>query len=109
MGELRQHGNHVCSEQMRKFGFSQKETRQECTHDNNRVSFYFFFLIYISGVKFEGHCSNISGDILDSVFYCLSGTVYDIITCLICIIQKMKKRYSKKENAVLIYVKKLLK
>ena len=105
MGELRQHGNHVCSEQMRKFGFSQKETRQECTHDNNRVSLYFFFLIYISGAKFEGHCSNISGDILDSVFHCLSGTVYDIITCLICIIQKMKKDIPKRKMLFLFMLK----
>ena len=26
------------------------------------------FVMYISGAKFEDHCSNISGDILDSVF-----------------------------------------
>ena len=32
------------------------------------------FVMYISGAKFEEHCSNISGYILDSVFYCLSGT-----------------------------------
>jgi len=42
----------------------------------------------ISGAKFEEHCSNISGDILDSVFYCLSETIYDVITFLICIIEK---------------------
>ena len=46
------------------------------------------FVMYISGAKFEEHCSNISGDILDSVFYCLGGTTYDVITFLICIIQK---------------------
>ena len=40
------------------------------------------FVMYISGVKFEEHCPNISGDILDSVFHCLSGTIYDIITVL---------------------------
>ena len=28
------------------------------------------FVMYISGAKFEGHCSNISRDILNSVFYC---------------------------------------
>ena len=33
--------------------------------------------MYISGVKFEEHCSNITGDILDSVFHCLSETVYE--------------------------------
>ena len=47
------------------------------------------FVMYISGAKFE-HCSNISGDINDSVFYFLSETIYDIITFLICIIQNSK-------------------
>ena len=28
--------------------------------------------------KFEERCSNISGDILDSVIYCLSVTIYDV-------------------------------
>ena len=46
------------------------------------------FLMYITGVKFEAHCSNISGDILNSVCCHFSGTIYDIITSLICIIQK---------------------
>ena len=45
------------------------------------------FVLYITGAKFEDHCSKISGDILNSVFYCFSGTIYDIITFLICIIQ----------------------
>ena len=44
--------------------------------------------MYISGAKFEGHCFNISGDILNSVFYRFSGTIYDPATFLICIIQK---------------------
>jgi len=38
------------------------------------------FVIYISGAKFEEHCYNISGDIPDSAFYCLSGTICDVIT-----------------------------
>ena len=46
------------------------------------------FVMYSSGAKFEDHCSNISGDILNSVFYRFSGTIYDVITFLICIIQK---------------------
>ena len=46
--------------------------------------------MYISGAKFEGHGFNISGDIFNSVFYRFSGTIYDIITSLICIIQKCK-------------------
>ena len=44
--------------------------------------------MYFSGAKFEERCSNISGDILDSVFYYSSVTIYDVITFLICIIQK---------------------
>ena len=28
------------------------------------------YVMYISGAKFEDHCSDISGDILNSVFYC---------------------------------------
>ena len=47
------------------------------------------FLI-ISGAKFEEHCSNISRDIFDSVFYCSTGTIYDVITLLICMMQKGK-------------------
>ena len=66
------------------------------------------FANFISGAKFEEHCSNISGDILNSVFYHFSGTICDVITFLICIIQKREylyneKRYSKKENAIVLY------
>jgi len=42
----------------------------------------------ISGVKFEEHCFYISRDILYSVFYNFSFTTCDIITFLICIIEK---------------------
>ena len=45
-------------------------------------------VMYISGAKFEDHCSNFSGDILNSVFYRFSGTIYEVIAFLICIIQK---------------------
>ena len=48
------------------------------------------FGMYVSGAKFEEHCSNISGDILDSVLYCFRETTYDVITFLICIIHKRK-------------------
>ena len=37
------------------------------------------FLIYISCGKFEEQRSNISRDILYSVFCCCSGTIYDVI------------------------------
>ena len=43
------------------------------------------FVMHICGAKFEEHSSNISRDILDSVFYCSNGTTYDVITFLICI------------------------
>ena len=46
------------------------------------------FVMYITGAKFEDHCSNIFGIILNSVFYRFSGTIYDVITPFICIIQK---------------------
>ena len=67
--------------------------------------------MYISGAKFKEHCFNTSRDILDWVLYSFSGTTYDVITFLICIIQKREylyneKRYSKKENAILLNFKK---
>ena len=70
--------------------------------------------MHISDDKFEEHCSNISRDIVDWVLYCFSETIYDVITFLICIIQKRKylfneKRYSKKENAILLYFEKSFK
>jgi len=46
--------------------------------------------MHICGAKFEEHCSNISRDILNLVFYCSSGTTYDVITFFIYIIQKRK-------------------
>ena len=61
--------------------------------------------MYISGAKFEVHCSNNSGDILDWVLHRFSGTTYDVITFLICIIQK-EKRYTQNENAILLYFEK---
>ena len=56
-------------------------------HDNCH---FVSFVMYICGAKFEDHCSNISGDILNSVFYRFSGTIYDVITSIVCIIQKRK-------------------
>jgi len=44
--------------------------------------------MYIAGAKFEEHCFNISRVILDWVLRCFRGTIYDVITFLICIIQK---------------------
>ena len=71
-------------------------------------------MMLVSGAKFEEHCFNISRDIRDRVLYCVSGTTYDVITFLICIIQKRKylhneKRYPKKKNAILLYFEKAFK
>jgi len=48
------------------------------------------------------------------VLCCFGGTTYDIMTFLICIIQKREyfqteKRYSKEENAIPLYFEKTLK
>ena len=57
--------------------------------------------MYISGAKFEEHCCNTyisyTGDILDSVFYCLNVAIYDVITFLIFIIQKREYFRNKKD------------
>ena len=72
-------------------GFSQKETGAKSVAMATTQEVYFcFFVMHIFGAKFEEHCSNISRDILDSVFYCSNGTTYDVITFLIYIIQKRK-------------------
>ena len=55
------------------------------------------FVMYISGAKFEDHCSNISGDILNSISYPFSGTTYNVITFLICIIQNANISKTKKD------------
>jgi len=42
----------------------------------------------IYGAKFQEHCFNISRDIIYSVFTNFQLQYYDIITVLICIIEK---------------------
>jgi len=46
------------------------------------------FVMYVFGANFKEHRSNISRDIPDSVIYHFSRTTYDVMTFLICIIQK---------------------
>ena len=70
--------------QMGVFGFSQNETGVTSVAMANNI---------VGVVLFEEHCFNISGDILDSIFYYLSGTIYDIIAVLICITQKTVSEY----------------
>ena len=56
--------------------YTERDWNQGCCHGNNIAGVS--FVMYISGTKFEDHCSNISGDILNSVFYRFSGTIYDV-------------------------------
>ena len=89
--------------------FTETDWSQECCHGNIIVGVIVSFVMYIAGAKFEEHCLNISRVILDCMLCCFSGTTYDVI--IICIIQKREylqneKRYSKKENALLLYSKK---
>ena len=53
------------------FGFSQRETLELRVLPWQQYSRCqsVSFVMYISGAKCEDHCPNISGDILDSVFY----------------------------------------
>jgi len=44
--------------------------------------------MHIADAKFEEHCFNISRVIRDWMLCCFTGTTYDVITFLICIIQK---------------------
>ena len=70
--------------------YTERDWNQRCCHSINiaGVILFCFFVMYISDAKFEDHCYNISGDILNSAFYRFSVTIYDVITFLICIIQK---------------------
>ena len=69
---------------------TKRDWNQGCCRGNNIITGCHFvsFVMYSSGAKFEDHCSNISVDILNSVLHHFSGTIDDIITFLICIIQK---------------------
>ena len=53
--------------------------------------------MYITGAKFEDRCFNILEDIVYSVFYYLCGTIYDVITFLICIIQKREYLFKRQK------------
>ena len=70
--------------------FWQKETgaKKMLTWQWHHRCHFVSFVIYSSGAKFEDYCSNISRDILQSVFYHFSCIVYYVIHFLICIIQK---------------------
>lgn len=68
------------------------------------------FVVDFSDAKFEEHCSNVSWDILYSLFCCFSCTtcMYDVFTFLICIKElqylKNERIYSKRENSLLVII-----
>ena len=63
--------------------------------------------MYISGAKFKELCFNIFRVILDWVLCCFSGTTYDVVTFNTKREYLLnEKRYSKKENAILLYFEK---
>ena len=57
------------------FVFSQKETGAKKVAMETSGCHSVSYVMYISGATFKEHCFNISGGILDSVFYCSSGTI----------------------------------
>ena len=64
---------------------------QNCCHDNSikGVILFVFFVMDIYGAKFQEHAFTISRDIVYSCsFYQFRLQYYDIITDLICIIEK---------------------
>ena len=69
------------------------------------------FVMHFCGAKFQEHCFNInSRDIVYSVFchFSCRCTQYDVITDVICIIEKRQylwneNRYFKKKNAIVLY------
>ena len=80
---------------MRVFGFlTERDWSWKSCYGNNTKGVILFFLPFCSfchfvlfcGAKFQEHCFCISRDIFYSVFF--TCTSYDVITDLICIIQK---------------------
>ena len=66
------------------FGFSRQETgaKSVAMATTQKMCHSISFVMYISGAKFEEQCFNISRDLLDSVFYCQSGTIYSMTSSL---------------------------
>ena len=84
--------------------FIERDWSQGYCHGNNIVGVICFF---------EDHWSNISGDILNSVFYHFSGTIDNVNTSFICILQKreyiskMKKDIPKRKTPFFFTLKSL--
>ena len=67
-----------------------------------------YSLEYIIITKFQMHCRIICRDIPNLVFWYHVGTICDVISYLICIIQNREylwneRRYRKKENTVICH------
>ena len=72
------------------------------------VSYFVSFVMHICGAKFQEHCfnSSVRDIVLFSILPFLYCKSYDVITDLICIIEKCQylcneKGYFKKKNATL--------
>ena len=65
-------------------------SRKSCYGNSTNGVNLFLFLMHICGAKFQEHCFNISRDIVYSVFstFWLQTINHDVITDLICIIEK---------------------
>ena len=71
------------------FGFwTERDWSQKSFYGNNNKGVICFFCDGHLGAKFQEHCFNISRDIVYSVFKIFQLQHYDIITDLICIIEK---------------------
>ena len=77
----------------------EREWSQERCHCNGATGVILFRLLamYSSGAKFEDYHSNVSRDTLDSLFYNFIGTVYYVITFVICLIQNVNISKTKKD------------
>ena len=77
----------------------EREWSQERCHCNSATGVILFRLhaIYSCGAKFEDYHSNVSRDTLDSLFYNFIGTVYYVITFVICLIQNVNISKTKKD------------
>ena len=70
------------------FGFwTERDWSQKSCHGNN-IKGVVSFVMGIYGDKFQKHCFNISRGIVYSVFTTFQLQYYNIITDLICIIEK---------------------
>ena len=84
--------------------FTEMDWSQEFCRGNSIVVVILFLMsctFWVPGLKNTYIPTKISGDILDSVFYCLSGTIYNVITYPFCIIQNGVKLLNELYSALL--------